>query len=63
MWICYNNNITVLNNSYQGLFKTVIFLYGRKNVSELVRKNGGTIEYIQLGVDVVLCKVILLGTE
>jgi len=45
-------NTTKKDNSYHG--------YGIKNVSELVKKNNGTIEYIQLGVDIVQCRVLLM---
>ena len=45
-------NTTKKDNSYHG--------YGIRNVSELVKKNNGTIEYIQLGVDIVQCRVLLM---
>lgn len=45
-------NTTKKDNSYHG--------YGIKNVSELVKKNNGTIEYIQLGVYIVQCRVLLM---
>ena len=45
-------NTTKKDNSYHG--------YGIKNVSELVKKNNGTIEYIQLGVDIGQCRVLLM---
>ena len=45
-------NTTQKDNSYHG--------YGIRNVSELVKKNNGTIEYIQLGVDIVQCRVLLM---
>ena len=45
-------NTTKKDNSYHG--------YGIRNVSELVKKNNGTIDYIQLGVDIVQCRVLLM---
>ena len=46
-------NTTKKDSNYHG--------YGIKNVRELVGKNNGTIEYVQLGADVVQCRVVLLG--
>ena len=48
-------NTTKKDNNYHG--------YGIKNVRELVKKNNGTIEYIQLGADIVQCRVVLLATK
>ena len=45
-------NTTKKDNSYHG--------YGIKNVCELIKKNNGTIEYIQLGINTVQCRVLLM---